>query len=85
MKNKKAQIFILIFKALFHYFDCGSDLLLLYDVIQRVTDNKFSEFYQQGYLTIAFTMFLGLLGERILVYFLLLEFQSLDLENKIEK
>lgn len=41
MKFRKLYIFILIFKAIFHYFDCGSDLLLLYDVFERVSDNRY--------------------------------------------
>lgn len=73
MKSKKVRIFLLIFKAIFHYFDCGSDLLLLYDVFERVSDNRYPEFYRQGYLTVVFTMIFGLIAERILVYFLLLE------------
>lgn len=91
MVKNLIQILFLIFKAVLHYFDCGSDLMLIYTVSERVNDESYPKIYKENYTIVALTMVIALIAEIILVYLILLELQFVveneneNLENKIEE
>lgn len=83
METNLIKIFLLIFKAVLHYFDCGSDLMLIYAVFERVKDESYPLTYRENYTVVAITMIIALIAERILIYFILLELQFV-VENESE-